>query len=379
MNSKRAQAISAFTKTNDPEANSGQRIVIHGTPNVYAVYKIPTRLLIFNIRNGRFASELIAKERSLKRNLDPNVVADSKEIQALLLGQNEAETKALREDLKKNGQLDPGIVTFDGAVINANRRMAVLKQLHSETGEDKYAYLRASILPTSVDEKDLWRIEAGLQFAKDFRLEYGPVNELLKLKEGQARGLSNREISASLLGRFSEKDIVERLEVLKLIEGFLVQTNRPGEYQRINRNVEKFNSLRSNVIAPLQRKKKATKDLLLLTETAFALIDKTERSHWEIRSLGKIGESREAFAALKGGLKSTSPLKLKGDALEEAFISAKEVVESEAEDSKPERLLRRAILAVNKISPRSENLKSPEVVALLNELIKATKTLVVKR
>ena len=39
-----------------------------------------------------------------------------------------------------------------------------------------------------MDERDLWRIEAGLQFAKDFRLEYGPVNELLKLKEGLERG-----------------------------------------------------------------------------------------------------------------------------------------------------------------------------------------------
>ena len=42
------------------------------------------------------------------------------------------------------------------------------------------------------------------QFAKDFIAPYGPVNELLKLREGQRQGLSAKEIAATLLGRFSE-------------------------------------------------------------------------------------------------------------------------------------------------------------------------------
>ncbi len=46
------------------------RVIVQGQPEALPVCRVPLMYLIFNIRNGRFASKLLAKEEELKRKLD---------------------------------------------------------------------------------------------------------------------------------------------------------------------------------------------------------------------------------------------------------------------------------------------------------------------
>ena len=236
-------------------------IELHGETRYHDVWKIPIKLLTYNIRNGRFRAELMPKERDLKRNLDPSVAIDAKIIQMLLLEQNKGETEELESSLKENGQLQEGIITFDGSVVNANRRMAVLSKLYEETSDSRYEYLKVARLPKTVDEKDIWRIEAGLHFAKDLKLEYGPVNELLKLREGINRGLTSKQISHALLGRYTPDEVEKRIKVLELIDSYLDSIGKPGDYRMFTekRLVERFISLSNNVIEPMKRREEIPK------------------------------------------------------------------------------------------------------------------------
>lgn len=371
IDSKLAQRLQAYLKSKSPEPNTQQFIELDGQRKPYSVYRIPLDHLVFNIRNGRFASELIAKEKAIGRHLDATKSADEVIIRQLLLDQSKDETETLTADLRRNGQTDPGIVTFDGAVINANRRMAIFSKLYADTKDPKHGHLLASVLPKNVNEKDLWRIEASLQFAKDFRLEYAPVNELLKIREGVQRGLSAKEISQSLLGRYSEKGVKERLEVLKQIETFLQLTGRKGEYHYIQqqRSMEKFNSLQSNVVEPLRRKQREAKEIAAVTNFAFALIDKTKRSHWDIRKLAKIAEQQDALRAIgKCGVSLDSALGSTSEKLDEAFGAASDVVDDIEEKDKPEKLIRRALSAIENIDPKSPKLHSPSVKELVQQL-----------
>jgi len=226
VKSARANEISAYIQNRNPEENLVERVTLDGKVEWIKAYSIPTNKLYYNIRNGRFAAELRAKEKELKRSLDPHKPVDALLIQKLLLEQNAEETEILKEDIVRHGQVDPGIIISDGAIINANRRMAVITWLFGETHDPKWEYLKVAILPPTVTEKDLWRIEAGLQFAKDFRLEYGPINELLKLREGVNCGLKPEDISVSLLGRYTPGKVRSRLEVLKLIDSYLESISR---------------------------------------------------------------------------------------------------------------------------------------------------------
>ena len=205
--------------------------------------------------------------------------------------QNAEETKVLKEDLKRNGQIDPGIITFDGAVINANRRMAIFQTLHEDTADERFEYLKVVRLPRGVDEKDLWKIEAKLQFGRDYRLEYGPVNELLKIRVGKHSGLSEKQISEALAGRYSEKDVIEKLEILKLIDTYLPSIGKPSEYKIIQdeRVVEKFNSLQAKLISPPRRGAHES-EIPKITEVGFSMIEGKKHSHWKIRKLRDVAE-----------------------------------------------------------------------------------------
>lgn len=356
----------------DPSAKDDQklRIVLKGQPTLLQVYRIPIKHLIYNIRNGRFAAELLAKESHLRRKLDPATPEDAKIIQKLLLDLNQNETDALKADLRDNGQLDPGVITRDGAVINGNRRMAILTALHDETQDSKFEYLRVARLPKAVDEKDLWRIEAGLQFAKEFRLDYSPINELLKLKEGRDSGFSSAEISKTLLGRFSESKVDEKLEILKLIESYLILIKKPGQYHIVQeeRDVEKFNSLQANVVAPLKRQGRREAEIAKLVTFAFLLINKTDLTHWDIRLLSKIAVEEKANAELLKGYDAGKPLKRTKNELEESFATAKEIVEATKQQSRPERLIKKALSALRGIGSDNPRITGREMKSLLTEL-----------
>jgi hypothetical protein len=49
-----------------------------------------------------------------------------------------------------------------------------------------------------------------LHHQEDFILDYPPVNELLKIREGIEQGLTAEDIVATLLGHYNKKEIEEK-------------------------------------------------------------------------------------------------------------------------------------------------------------------------
>ena len=89
---KRSQRIDAYISDASHEVPDEKvRVMLAGDVHTLKVYRIPISHLIFNIRNGRFRAELLAKEEQLKRRLDPTVETDAKIIRELLLSQDEGE------------------------------------------------------------------------------------------------------------------------------------------------------------------------------------------------------------------------------------------------------------------------------------------------
>jgi hypothetical protein len=127
LDTKRSKRLDAYMVDPSHEVRDEKvRVMLAGEVHTLNVFRLPIDHLFYNIRNGRFASELLAKEEQIKRKLDAAVDTDAKIIKDLLLSQDRNETAALKQDLLLHGQIDPGIITFDGAIINANRRAAIL-------------------------------------------------------------------------------------------------------------------------------------------------------------------------------------------------------------------------------------------------------------
>ena len=239
VQSRYAKAIDDYIAENgDCRLKKEERYMLRGDVHRLPVYRLPLKLLLFNIRNGRFAAELREKEQSLSFKLDPENGEHAKIIAQLLL-KDKKEAGFLLRDLKEVGQKRAGAISHDGRIINGNRRVAVLTQLMNEEGP-QYGFFETVRLPSNLDPKDLWRIEAGIQLGHEFQVNYGPVNELLKIKEGREAKLSLPVIAKTLGGDNTVKTVEEKLDRLELIETYLRHLGTPFKYSEAEGKVEHF-------------------------------------------------------------------------------------------------------------------------------------------
>ena len=81
--------------------------------------------------------------------------------------------KDLKDNLAEEGQRDPGVITRDGVLVNANTRCVALRDLASDS------YLRAAVLPKGAKQADIDKLELRLQMQRDYKQEYSFTNELL--------------------------------------------------------------------------------------------------------------------------------------------------------------------------------------------------------
>lgn len=236
INFRTKTIINTYIEDNpDSKCNVSAYALLEGKIKSLDTYRLPVNIVYYSIQNGRFASEYReACQSHRKEKLDSTETNDIKIIEELLYSPN---NDALKEDLMQMGQKEPGIITCDGFVINANRRLLCLKKLSKENST--YGYINVGMLPETVSDVDLWKIEADLQLSKASKLDYGPINTLLKIRDGIAKGLNSEQLSSLLFG-YTKKEIDELLERLKLNELYLDYVGYPNMYSKLKGINEHF-------------------------------------------------------------------------------------------------------------------------------------------
>lgn len=85
----------------------------------------------------------------------------------------------------------------------------------------------------------------------------------------------------------------------------------------------------------------------------------------DIRLLSKIATEGSAYVELFKNYDFKNPKSTSKDALEESFATAKEIVDAHENQNKPERLLRKALSALQGIDSKNPKLKHPAIKTLL--------------
>ena len=213
--------IDNYIRNNDCKLIQTRTEYMKGEPVTVQGYKLPRKLIYYNIKNGRFAKEYIKILRDEGGSLKPELEDDAKKITNLLLGLNPLDTKRSLEDIKKRGQTDLGLITQDGYLIDGNRRMALLTELFEDEHNQKYEYINVARIETPISPKDLWAMEAQISLGHEPKVRYGALNELLKLDEGRKAGFTPDEIAELLYGIDDSKEIIQKLNLLTLIKKYL--------------------------------------------------------------------------------------------------------------------------------------------------------------
>jgi hypothetical protein len=310
VNKIRQKVIRDLRAKQDQEGNLPRaKLVLHGSAQQCSIYRLNIRELAFNKSNGRIKSEVVEKEAELGRQLDLFCKEDQKIIQEILLSIRHDENEKVKEDLQKNGQLTPGIVTCDGIVINGNRRKAIFEELYEETHQDKYLYLDVHVLPSDINRRELWLIEADIQMSASKQLDYSPINHLLKLREGIIAGLDIDDMASRIYG-VTREDLEADLQRLTLIDEYLSEfIQKEGRYYLVKNANEHFIDLQKIIYwaqHPRGRIKTSwdweESDINELKLVAFYYI-RMRYTHMRIRDLRNIFAIKSAWNQAKKALK----------------------------------------------------------------------------
>jgi len=213
--------------------------------------------LWYNPFNSRILAYKLRRESELEkkgemRKLDVQIKDDREYVQKVLLENafySGQATEELEKELQETGQIHPAIISADGVIWNANRRIAVRQKLFKETGDDKWNRVEAVRLP-SLSFKHLKQLEHRLQMAKEFRQEYGSVNLRLRCRQATSppENWPMSELRNSFHYKYTEPQIKKFIEEINLVDEFLEFAKIPSDYPYIEtkakgRGVEIFTAL----------------------------------------------------------------------------------------------------------------------------------------
>lgn len=201
-------------------------VTFRGERRKFPVIRVAVSELLFNVDLGRLVLDrltIIEADAGLDPE-DPKVQADiERKVLAL------RETNDLRQLIEREGQLQAGVATADGFVINGNRRLAVLRDLYRSTSDERFGYMDVAVLPEDATKKELFLLEAGLQMAPDSRVRYGPVTTLVQIRMGLSElGLDKAEVARAM--NMDEEEVVQNLGRLNLMTEYLAFVGRHGQY-----------------------------------------------------------------------------------------------------------------------------------------------------
>ena len=215
---------------------------LRGRYEAAPVVELPEALLLYRVENGRLIAEI--EEHARRQGLDIEGLRarqETLEVQQLLhrfLAEKaaSAEGPILQELAEQGQQVEPLLITFDGVLINGNRRMAAMRALlaRDPARYAGFSAVSAAVLPSDITAAEIEAAEAALQMAPETKLAYGWINRRLKLRrQRQDLGLSDAEIQRAY--RLADAGRIEvELGELDLAEDYLGRFLRaPGAYSLI--------------------------------------------------------------------------------------------------------------------------------------------------
>jgi hypothetical protein len=190
------------------------------------VYEIPLDSLIYNKYNGR----ILSRTKSLETQgvvINPETPDGKRLIENLLWNSKEDKNKKTEQDLREYGQQEPGIVTRDGVIVDANRRAMLLTKIGA-------THLRAVILDVKIDEdqREIERLETMYQMGADEKQDYNPIEKYLKVNEMIQLGFDKKEIADCMSE--SVAIITEMLEIFEIMNQYLDHIQCSGLFTELD-------------------------------------------------------------------------------------------------------------------------------------------------
>jgi hypothetical protein len=182
-----------------PEPKETLSLSWRGGPRILPVVELDRDVPLLNTKSHRLRAQLESDPRGERILLNP-WVDESQAVVAEYLRKPETEEeqlnfKRLKDNLAREGQRQPGVITRDGVLYNANRRLVALRDLR----DTEKRWIRVAVLPEDAEPKELAELELRLQMQEELKVAYSLTNELLFIEElARTYKMTDEQIAVTL-------------------------------------------------------------------------------------------------------------------------------------------------------------------------------------
>lgn len=220
---ERADAITlALADYHDAKEVRRWDVEFRGETIPLEVIRLNVNVPLLNHDNSRLRAQLKSHPGGPAVLEDPRDSSSQEIISELL--RNTGQYAELCDQLQDKNQVEPGVITRSGMLVDGNTRLVALRDI-GETGID------VAVLPTSATDDDFFDVEASIQLRKLIHRDYTYTNELLLVASLRDRFDSHDAIFKALdWKRDGAKRLAEYGRRLALVEEARELTGRPYEF-----------------------------------------------------------------------------------------------------------------------------------------------------
>jgi hypothetical protein len=207
-------ALAAAKAAAEVGQGTAEEIRWKGGKLVLPVASVDVNLVLLSHRSHRIKAQL----QSLPK-VDQDVVESdpygqqAQEIVARLLRET-AGYEQIKNALAKDGQLNSGVLTTGGVLINANTRVVALRELRQQ-------YVKVVVLPGDAGEKEITELELRLQMEQEVKQDYSFTSQLLFIEDLINSGnYTTLEVGRALRPSLTNSK-ADRKKAVDLVEGEL--------------------------------------------------------------------------------------------------------------------------------------------------------------
>lgn len=154
------------------------------------------------------------------------------EIFDLMKNDSEVKLKELRDDIIKNGLREPLTLSYDGKLLDGNRRFFALRYalegMHAaDPNRQDLEAVEAFVLTEEATSEDEQNVLVEENFSASLKIEWPDYVKAIKVVEAHGDGLRLEEISRKF--SWAKAKIKETLRIHEIINEFLMFATTPGD------------------------------------------------------------------------------------------------------------------------------------------------------
>lgn len=211
--------------------------------------RISTGIPVYRMQNFRTftnQAEHVAKEHAATDFFSSGQEVESVQqvqhgILAHLAERRVSDFDSIQEVLKREKQILPLLITSTGVVVNGNRRLAAMRELHSDPSGSfpEFAFVDCAVLPADTTPAEILDIEAVLQGKHETKLDYDWVGDAQLMNAMVAQHGTPAAVS-KLMNR-PEKEIRNAIQALAEADLYLKEwVKAPGQYSLVREDAEQL-------------------------------------------------------------------------------------------------------------------------------------------